>query len=100
MRDISMDDRVEQSADWAVQEERERCASIADGLAVRWERSANERRARGQTRFLFIGPAYTTPRAEADAKAIEAAAHGLRTVARLIREGATLLNKSMQGDKT
>jgi hypothetical protein len=72
-----------------VQAERERCATIADGLAVKWETTAQKIRLRGQHRFLFVGPFYTLPRAEADAKAVEAAASGLRTVASLIRAGAT-----------
>jgi hypothetical protein len=70
-----------------VAKERERAASIAEDLATRWEGSAKKIRQQRQTRFFFIGPSYTTPRAESDAKTIEAAAYGLRTVARLIRDG-------------
>lgn len=67
--------------------ERERAASIADDLARRWEASAARLRERCMTRFLWFGSRYVTPQADKDAKSIEAAAHGLRTVARLIREG-------------
>lgn len=68
--------------------ERERCARIADGLAEKWEASAAKIRQAGSTRFFWIGRPYVAPAIENNAKSIEAAAHGLRTVARLIREGA------------
>lgn len=70
-----------------VKAERERAASLADDLAGRWEASAARLRERCMTRFLWFGSRYVTPQADKDAKSIEAAAHGLRTVARLIREG-------------
>ncbi len=69
-----------------VEQEREGCALLADELAVRWEASAAKLRKR-TTRFFFFGPRYALPEAERDAKNIDAAAHGLRAVARLIREG-------------
>jgi hypothetical protein len=78
------------TADLEIEAERERAASIADGLAERWEASAARLRQRGVSRFFWIGPRYVTPQADKDAKGIEAAAHGLRTVARLIREGVEI----------
>ncbi len=67
--------------------ERERCADIAEGLAERWEASAAKLRAEHQVRFFWIGKPYVSPIADQDARTIDAAAHGLRTVASLIREG-------------
>lgn len=68
--------------------ERERAASIADGLAERWEASAARLRERCTSRLFWFGKRYVTPQGERDAASVEAAARGLRTVARLIREGA------------
>lgn len=71
--------------------ERTRCAQIADGLAEKWEASAAKWRADHTMRAWFgLGSSFVAPFAERDAKAIDAAAHGLRSVAKLIREGATL----------
>lgn len=67
--------------------ERNRCATIADALASRWEASAARLRTNYTKRFLFFGKPYVATMAERDARAIDAAASGLRTVAKLIREG-------------
>lgn len=80
--------QAEQHPSVAIGEERDRCASIAADLAQRWERTAHEVRARGTTRFFWIGKPYVSPEAEKTARSIEAAAHGLRCVERLIRDGA------------
>jgi hypothetical protein len=76
--------------------ERERCASIADGLADRWEASAAKIRECGKTRFFWIGRPYVTPDAEKSARTIESAASGVRAVAMLIREGAVPVKNSDQ----
>lgn len=69
--------------------ERERCASIADHLAEKWEATAAKLRSDGSFRTFFgLGPTDVRPAFERNAKDIEAAAHGLRAVAKLIRDGA------------
>lgn len=70
----------------AILAERERCADIAEGLAEKWEASAANTRRTRTTRFFGLGKPYTTIEAERDAKTLDSAAHGLRTVAKLIRE--------------
>lgn len=74
--------------------ERERCACLAEDLAGRWERSAIKTREDGSFlgQSLWSWPPFRSvpcvkPKWEEAAKGIEAAAHGLRTVARGIREG-------------
>ena len=75
--------------DTAVATERERCAGLADELAGRWEASANRMREKYKTRFFFgLGKSYVPTVIERSAKDIEAAAHGLRAVSLLIRNGA------------
>lgn len=70
--------------------ERERCAGIADSLAEKWEASAAKLRKDGSFRTFFgLGPTDVRPAFERNAKDIDAAAHGLRAVAKLIRNGAT-----------
>lgn len=69
--------------------ERRRCAEIAAGLAERWEATAAKIRADGTRRFFGFGKPYVTPIAERDAKTVDAAAKGLRTVESLIRDGVS-----------
>lgn len=74
-----------------VEAERARCASLCDELASRWERQAAGVRDLGTyyTRKWFFGEkvAHVLPGYEKVALDIEAAAHGLRTIERGIREG-------------
>lgn len=76
------------TAEIQVADERERCASIADDLAGRWAASAAKIRLHG-TRKPWFGKPYVLPRAERDAKSIDAAVDGMRAVAMLIRGRAT-----------
>lgn len=76
-----------------VSDEAERCALLAEGLATRWERSARIMREKGTYETWSLWPfgkrvKCVAPSYERGAKELEAAAHGLRTVARLGREGA------------
>lgn len=71
-----------------VLKERERAATIADDLANLWEKSAERHRLANQTRFFGLGKPYTLPQAEKEARIIDSAVKGLRTVAYLIRDGA------------
>lgn len=78
--------------DEAVAVERERCAWLCEELAVRWERSAAKLRKDGSYDTRAIWPpgkriTCIKPRWKQAALDTEAAAHGLRTVARGIREG-------------
>jgi hypothetical protein len=69
-------------------DERERCALLAEDLAGRWERSAAKFRIDGTFNYGWLGRKKSViPSVERAAKDTEAAAHGLRTVARGIREG-------------
>ncbi len=67
-------------------DEVERCALLAEELAGRWERSAVKMREDGSYRGLFGGVGIH-PKWARCALDLEAAAHGLRTVARGCREG-------------
>lgn len=68
--------------------ERERCARLAEELASRWEKSAVKMRDEGKYWGGFLWKReFVRPNWEKGAKDIEAAADGLRTVARGIREG-------------
>jgi hypothetical protein len=83
----------------SITKERERCASIADSLADRWEASAANIREHGKTRFLWIGRPYVAPEVEQSARTIESAASAVRAVAMLIRKGATpVKNPDQQTD--
>lgn len=69
-------------------DEAERCALLAEDLAGRWERSAAKARAEHSfTVGWFRKRIVVMPVWEQYAKSMEAAAHGLRTVARACREG-------------
>lgn len=73
-------------------DEAERCALLAEALAKRWERSAAKIRDQGTYYVRALWPPFkrikcVTPRWEQAAKDTEAAAHGLRTIARGAREG-------------
>ena len=68
--------------------ERVRCAALAEDLASRWEASAQRMRDLGTCRpFFGFGKPYVSRPYERNAESIDAAARGLRTVAKLIREG-------------
>lgn len=74
--------------------ERERCASIAEDLAKHWEASAAKIRADGSYTVRALWPfgkkiTCVRPGWERAARDVEAGVHGLRTVARLIKTGAT-----------
>lgn len=75
----------------AVAAERERCATLADDLATRWEVSAMKCRTHTfTTGGWFSKPrTHVIPQYEQMAKSLDDAAHGLRTVSRGIREGWT-----------
>lgn len=66
--------------------ERERCALIAENLAERWERGADLLRKQHTRNRLFLGP-IVSYEAERGAREIEAAANGLRAVAMCCRKG-------------
>lgn len=75
-----------------VADERERCALLAETLAARWEASGARLRDEGTYYVRALWPPFkrvkcVTPRREQAAKDIEAAAHGLRTIAQGCREG-------------
>lgn len=70
-----------------LEDERERCALLAEELAAIHVRSARRMRDHGQTRMFWVGPRYVIPAIERDAKFLDTAAHSLRTVAHGIREG-------------
>jgi hypothetical protein len=81
-----------QSIDNAVrttrEDESERCALLAEDLAGRWERSAAKARAEHTFKYGWFGRKRAVmPRWEKFATDLDAAAHGLRTVARGCREG-------------
>jgi hypothetical protein len=78
--------------DAAVTAERERCAWLCEELAGRWERSAAKLREDGSYTTRAVWPpgkkvTCVKPKWHQAALDTEAAAHGLRTVARGIREG-------------
>lgn len=78
--------------DEAVADERERCAWLCDQLAERWEASAAKLRVDGSFVVRALWPfgepvTCVKPRWAQAAKDTDAAAHGLRTVARGIRAG-------------
>jgi hypothetical protein len=71
-----------------VLDERDRCAYLAEDLAGRWERSAIRMRDEGSYWGGFLWKyKCVKPKWERVALDIESAAHGLRTVAKGIREG-------------
>jgi hypothetical protein len=75
--------------DSAVAAERERCASIADDLAARWQASAGRLREKHKRRFFFgFGSTYVPTIIERQARDIESAASGVRAISLLIRNGA------------
>lgn len=82
-----MENSVDAQIKAAVEAERARCIALCDDLASRWEKRAMKTRERGTTRSFWNGKPYVIPSLEAAAKSIEAAAYGLRTVERGIREG-------------
>lgn len=78
--------------DDAVKDERERCAWLCEELAGRWERSAAKLRVDGSYTTRALWPPFKEvkcikPNWEKAADDVDAAVHGLRTVARGIREG-------------
>lgn len=69
-------------------DEAERCALLNEDLAGRWERSAAKARAEHTFQHGWLGRRTSVmPVWEKYATELEAAAHGLRTVARGCREG-------------
>lgn len=69
-------------------DEIERCALLAEELAARWARSAARMRAEHTFKYGWFGRKRAVmPVYERCAKDLDAAAHGLRTVARGCREG-------------
>lgn len=76
----------------AVSKERERCARLCEMLIDIHARSADRARKQGEFVTRMIWPpfkkvVFVTPRAEAMARNIEAAAHSLRVIADCIRLG-------------
>jgi hypothetical protein len=86
MADLSTMMTTDAAVDAARKAERERAALIAEALAGRWEARARKIREDHTARFFWFGPPYVTPVWEGHARTIDAAAHGLRTVARLVRD--------------
>lgn len=78
-----------------IERERERCAGICDALATQWEAGASRIRTEGSFNTRSIWPPFrkitvVAPRFEQVARDIEGAAGGVRSIAALIRNGATL----------
>lgn len=89
--------------DYAVKDERERCVWLCEQLAERWERSAAKLRADGSYTTRAIYPLFKKvtcikPNWRKAADDIDAAVHGLRTVARGIREGWDSKERSCADD--
>jgi hypothetical protein len=68
--------------------ERERCALLAEGLALKWEASAKRMRTEGSYWGGWLWrKRYVLPKWEKAARDIDAAAHGLRIIAMGCRGG-------------
>ena len=69
-------------------EERENSAALCDELARKLERSALKLRVENTRKRRWpLGGSFVVPSAERNASAIDAAAHSLRTVSRMILSG-------------
>lgn len=79
------EDEINKMIELAVKAERERCATLCEALALRWEKGAADARRDGT--WSFFGRKFILRPFRSVALCLDASTHGLRMIATAIRKG-------------